>query len=153
MNSMRQKSHSRHDTRSSGTDVHSEDQGAMTPRHVRQTPSFKILPDDNIKRCVGNLPGIELHDVQNDVLNCGKSKSNVLGSREGESPRNVTESSWDPSSSATGGMSSTTLDGEDEEAQLGGTMTPISPDDASCPADDDAERTADDLDVPRRGHR
>ena len=95
----------------------------------------------------------ELAGDRADVLNCGKSKSNVLGSREGESPRNVTESSWDPSSSATGGMSSTTLDGEDEEAQLGGTMTPISPDDASCPADDDAERTADDLDVPRRGHR
>jgi hypothetical protein len=125
----------------------------MAPRHVRQKQRFTRSPVDKIMSSVGFLPVVELHDTQNETFNCAESKSSTLGGVGGESPRNVSASSQASSSRATGGMSKSTADGEDAEARLGGKMTKISPDDASSPADDDAERTVDDLDVARRGHR
>jgi hypothetical protein len=68
---------------------------------------------------------VEPHVTQTDVFKCGQSKSNKLMAGGGEVPRNVSASS------------SSTPDGQDEEAPLGGKITP----------------TGDDLEGPRPGHR
>jgi hypothetical protein len=112
-------------TRSWGTDVDVDDQGAMAPRQARQKPRFKTVPLLITKNKVEFVLVVEPHVTQTDVFKCGQSKSNKLRAGGGEAPRNVSESS------------SSTPDGEDEEAPLGGTMTP----------------TGDDLDGPRPGHR